>query len=76
MRDHPDKLLITGEDRFLGLLADAGRTCRVNRHGSGIDRRSGSAASCPREWGRHAFYGLATQLDAFGQVTFTDPMDG
>ncbi len=76
MRDHPDKLLITGEDRFLGYSIMMGaRAALIGMAAALTDIQ----AALLRTWTNgdtHAFLRLSTQLDAFSQVTFTEPMEG
>lgn len=76
MRDHPDKLLITGEDRFLGYSIMMGARAALIGMGAAL---TDIQAALLRAWTNgdtHAFLRLATQLDAFSQVTFTAPMEG
>ena len=47
LRQHPSKLLITGEDRFLGLLPPARRACRADRNGCRTSRSPGRSAASP-----------------------------
>ena len=76
MREHPDKLLITGEDRFLGYSIMMGARAALIGMGAAL---TDIQAALLRTWTNgdtHAFLRLSTQLDAFSQVTFTAPMEG
>ena len=44
LRSHPDKLLVTGEDRFLGYSVMLGARAALDRHGRGPARSPGRAA--------------------------------
>jgi 4-hydroxy-tetrahydrodipicolinate synthase len=76
MRDHPDKLLITGEDRFLGYSLMMGARAALIGMGAALTDVQAALLRAHASGDDHAFLRLSTQLDAFGQVTFTDPMDG
>ncbi|HLZ45016.1 MAG TPA: dihydrodipicolinate synthase family protein [Gemmatimonadales bacterium] len=76
LRDHPDKLLITGEDRFLGYSLMLGARAALIGMGAALtDLQAGLLqAKCAGD--TDAFLRLSTQLDAFSQVTFIPPMEG
>jgi len=76
MRVHPDKLLITGEDRFLGYSLMLGARAALIGMGSALTDIQAALLSAHAKGDEHAFLRLSTQLDAFSQVTFTEPMDG
>jgi len=76
MRDHPDKLLITGEDRFLGYSLMMGARAALIGMGAALTDVQAALLSARASADDHAFLRLSTQLDAFAQVTFTEPMDG
>jgi len=76
MRDHPDKLLITGEDRFLGYSLMMGARAALIGMGSALTDMQAALLSAHASGDDHAFLRLSTQLDAFGQATFTEPMEG
>jgi len=76
MRDHPDKLLITGEDRFLGYSLMLGARAALIGMGSALTDMQAALLSAHATGDDHAFLRLSTQLDAFGQATFTEPMEG
>jgi 4-hydroxy-tetrahydrodipicolinate synthase len=76
MREHPSKLLITGEDRFLGysLLLGA-RAALIGMGGALTDLQADLLrARAAEDWPR--FVGLSEQCDRFAQTTFIDPMEG
>ena len=76
MRDHPDKLLITGEDRFLGysLMMDA-RAALIGM-GAALTDLQVELIKARKSGDDRAFLRLSEQLDAFAQVTFQEPMEG
>jgi 4-hydroxy-tetrahydrodipicolinate synthase len=76
MRDHPDKLLITGEDRFLGYSLMMGARAALIGMGAALTDVQAALLSAHTSGDDHAFLRLSTQLDAFSQVTFTEPMEG
>ena len=76
IREHPSKLLITGEDRFLGysLLLGA-RAALIGRGAALPDLQADLVrAAVAEEWSR--FVALSELCDRFSQVTFIHPMDG
>jgi 4-hydroxy-tetrahydrodipicolinate synthase len=76
LRDHPSKLLITGEDRFLGysLLLGA-RSALIGMGAALTDLQADLVrARISEDWGR--FVSLSELCDRFGQATFTQPMEG
>lgn len=76
MRDHPDKLLITGEDRFLGYSLMMGARAALIGMGAALTDIQVRLIDAKKQGDDHAFLRLSTQLDAFGSVTFTAPMEG
>ena len=76
MKQHPDKLLITGEDRFLGysLMMDA-RAALIGM-GSALTDIQANLLTAKKSGDDRAFLRLCAQLDAFGAVTFTEPIEG
>ena len=77
IRSHPDKLLITGEDRFLGYSVMAGATARAHRDGrrpARCSRPSCSGRSATGRWER--FVALSALCDRLAQATFVEPMEG
>jgi 4-hydroxy-tetrahydrodipicolinate synthase len=76
LRSHPSKLLITGEDRFLGysLLLGA-RTALIGMGAALPDVQADLLrARAQEDWPR--FIMLSDICDRFGQATFIHPMEG
>jgi len=76
MKQHPGKLLITGEDRFLGYSLMMGARAALIGMGSALTDLQASLLQARKSGDANAFQRLSTQLDAFGAVTFTQPMEG
>jgi 4-hydroxy-tetrahydrodipicolinate synthase len=76
MRDVPDKLLITGEDRFLGYSLLLGAEAALIGMGAALpDLQAGLLrARFDQDWGR--FVQLTAVCDDFARVTFRAPMEG
>jgi 4-hydroxy-tetrahydrodipicolinate synthase len=74
--EHPDKLLITGEDRFLGYSLMLGaRAALIGMSAALTDLQAALLRACANGDDR-AFLRLSAQLDAFAQATFVPPMEG
>jgi 4-hydroxy-tetrahydrodipicolinate synthase len=71
-----DRLLISGEDRFLGYSLMMGAKCALVGLGAARPDLTAAlvAAHHDRDWA--AFHRLSALVDRFGLVTFRDPMDG
>jgi 4-hydroxy-tetrahydrodipicolinate synthase len=76
MRDHPDKLLITGEDRFLGYSLMLGARAALIGMGAALTDIQALLLRTYQAADTHAFLRLSTQVDAFSQATFVPPMEG
>ncbi len=76
MRDHPDKLLITGEDRFLGYSLMMGARSALIGMGAALTDLQAQLLDAKENGDDRAFVRLSAQFDAFGAVTFTAPMEG
>jgi 4-hydroxy-tetrahydrodipicolinate synthase len=76
MRSHPGKLLITGEDRFLGYSLMLGARAALIGMGAALPDVQADLlrAYAGREWAR--FLALSDLCDRFSQVTFVEPMEG
>jgi 4-hydroxy-tetrahydrodipicolinate synthase len=76
LRDHPSKLLITGEDRFLGYSLLLGARCALIGMGSALTDVQADLvrARVAEDWTR--FVHLSDLCDRFGQVTFIQPTEG
>jgi 4-hydroxy-tetrahydrodipicolinate synthase len=76
LRSHPSKLLITGEDRFLGYSILLGaRTALIGMGAALPDVQADLLrARAQEDWPR--FIMLSDICDRFGQATFIHPMEG
>lgn len=76
VRAHPDALLITGEDRFVGYSLMLGARAALIGIGAALTDLQ-TAMIHAFNAGNHAlFLRLSAQLDAFAQTTFVPPMEG
>src|SRR5438128_1322007 len=76
MRDHPDKLLITGEDRFLGYSLMLGARAALIGMASALTDVHADLIGSYAAGDAHDFMALAARLDRLSQVTFIAPMEG
>jgi 4-hydroxy-tetrahydrodipicolinate synthase len=76
LRSHPDKLLITGEDRFYGYSVMAGATAALIGMGAALPDAQAELlhAFRDRQWER--FVPLSALCDRLAQATFVQPMEG
>jgi 4-hydroxy-tetrahydrodipicolinate synthase len=76
LRHHPTKLLITGEDRFLGYSLLLGARAALIGMGAALpDLQADLVRACIAEdWSR--FVSLSELCDRFAQSTFIQPMEG
>jgi 4-hydroxy-tetrahydrodipicolinate synthase len=76
LRHHPDRVLITGEDRFLGYSLLMGAQSALIGMGAALtDIQAGLLAAKARgDWLR--FAQLSTICDRLGEATFRAPMEG
>jgi 4-hydroxy-tetrahydrodipicolinate synthase len=76
LRDHPTKLLITGEDRFLGYSLLLGARAALIGMGAALPDLQADLikASLSEDWAR--FVPLSELCDRFAQTTFIEPMEG
>ena len=76
LRAHPEKLLITGEDRFLGYsLLMGAKTALIGMGAALTDLQAELLrARTTENWPR--FHHLSSVCDAFAQATFVAPMEG
>jgi len=76
MRDHPDKLLITGEDRFLGYSLMMGARAALIGMAAALTDIHAALLGTFVARDAHDFMPLSERLDTFSQVTFIPPMEG
>ena len=76
LRSHPDKLFVTGEDRFLGYSIMLGATAALVGMGAALpDLQAGLLrAYAERDWA--AFHARSALCDRLAQATFVSPMEG
>jgi 4-hydroxy-tetrahydrodipicolinate synthase len=76
LRDHPDKLLVTGEDRFLGYSLMLGARAALVGMGAALpDLQAGLLrAYAAADW--PAFHALSALCDRLAEATFVPPMEG
>jgi 4-hydroxy-tetrahydrodipicolinate synthase len=76
LREHPSKLLITGEDRFLGYSLLLGARAALIGMGAALPDLQADLlrARAAQDWSR--FVLLSDLCDRFAQTTFIDPMEG
>ena len=76
MRRHPDKVLVTGEDRFYGYSVMAGATAALIGMGAALPDVQAELLHAwrDRQWDR--FVELTAICDRFAQATFVEPMEG
>jgi 4-hydroxy-tetrahydrodipicolinate synthase len=76
LRDHPSKLLITGEDRFLGYSLLLGARSALIGMGAALPDLQADLvrARTAEDWTR--FVVLSELCDRFAQTTFIEPMEG
>ncbi|HEX9611823.1 MAG TPA: dihydrodipicolinate synthase family protein [Gemmatimonadales bacterium] len=76
MRDYPEKLLITGEDRFLGYSLLMGARSALIGMGAALTDRQARLLHAARDADWPTFLTLTSLLDAFASTTFKTPVDG
>lgn len=76
LRDYPAKLLITGEDRFLGYSLLLGARSALIGMGAALPDLQADLvrARVAEDWSR--FVALSELCDRFAQTTFIEPMEG
>ena len=76
IRSHPDKVLITGEDRFYGYSVMAGATAALIGMGAALPEAQAELLQAfrDRQWER--FVTLSALCDRLAQATFVEPMEG
>ncbi|HYL22633.1 MAG TPA: dihydrodipicolinate synthase family protein [Gemmatimonadales bacterium] len=76
MRDHPEKLLITGEDRFLGYSFTMGARAALIGLGAALTNVQLGMIESFRTGDFGKFVKLAGLCDRFASATFVPPMEG
>ena len=76
MRSHPDKLLVTGEDRFLGYSLMAGAEAALVGLGAAVPKLSAELLHAHRMHDAVRFMELSGAVDRFAEATFCEPMNG
>jgi 4-hydroxy-tetrahydrodipicolinate synthase len=76
VRQHPDKLLITGEDRFLGYSLMAGAEAALVGLGAAVPKLSAELLHAHRMHDAVRFIELSGAVDQFAEATFCEPMNG
>jgi 4-hydroxy-tetrahydrodipicolinate synthase len=76
MRSHPGKLLITGEDRFLGYSLMLGARGALIGMGAALPDLQAGLLRAYAEGDWPGFMKLSEVCDRFSQVTFVPPMEG
>jgi 4-hydroxy-tetrahydrodipicolinate synthase len=76
LRSHPDKLLITGEDRFLGYSVMAGATAALIGMGAALPDLQAELLHAWRDRQHERFVALSALCDRLAQATFVEPMEG
>ncbi|HUR94067.1 MAG TPA: dihydrodipicolinate synthase family protein [Gemmatimonadales bacterium] len=76
MRSHPDKLLITGEDRFLGYSVMLGARAALVGMGAALPDLQAELlqAYAAQDW--PTFHARSAECDRLAEVTFVAPMEG
>jgi 4-hydroxy-tetrahydrodipicolinate synthase len=76
MRDHPDKLLITGEDRFFGYSLLMGARAALVGMGAALTDLQVRLLHAVRDRDWPTVFSLTSLLDAFASTTFKAPVEG
>jgi 4-hydroxy-tetrahydrodipicolinate synthase len=76
IREMPDKLLVTGEDRFLGYSLLLGADAALIGMGAALTDVQAALLSARRDADWPRFVRLAAACDDFARATFRPPMEG
>ena len=76
VRRHQGKLLVTGEDRFLGYSLMMGATVALVGMGAALTDLQARLLESHAKSDWTNFVRLSETCDAYGQATFTEPMEG
>ncbi len=75
-RQHPDRLILTGEDRFLGYSVMMGADGALIGMASAVPALATSLFHARNQEDPARFLALTRAADAFGMATFAEPMEG
>lgn len=76
VRAHPGKLLITGEDRFLGRSLELGAESALIGMGAALTGMQARLLAAHQAGRAEEFARLSAQCDRFADATFVPPMEG
>lgn len=76
VKTHSDRVLITGEDRFLGYSLMLGAESALIGMGSALTGMQARLLAAHRAGDLAEFHRLSDRCDRFGQATFIAPMEG
>ena len=76
LRAHPDKLLVTGEDRFLGYSVMLGARAALVGMGAALPDLQAGLLHAYRDQDWAAFHARSAACDRLAQATFVPPMEG
>jgi 4-hydroxy-tetrahydrodipicolinate synthase len=76
LRAYPDKLLVTGEDRFLGYSLMAGARAALVGMGAALTDLQARLIAAHAAGDAATFLRLSSLVDAFGVATFAKPLEG
>jgi 4-hydroxy-tetrahydrodipicolinate synthase len=76
VRSHPDKVLITGEDRFMGYSLMMGARSALVGMGAALTDIQARMLAAYGARDVPTFLRLSSLMDAFGVATFTKPLEG
>lgn len=76
IREYPGKLLITGEDRFLGYSLTMGARCALIGMGAALTDVQAHLMRCFAQGDFSGFVHLSGVCDRFAQATFEAPIEG
>lgn len=76
MQHHPDKVLVTGEDRFLGYSIMLGARAALIGMGAALPDMQAELLRAWRDRDYARFVARSAECDRLAQVTFISPMEG
>jgi 4-hydroxy-tetrahydrodipicolinate synthase len=76
VKSHADRVLITGEDRFLGYSLMLGAESALIGMGSALTGMQARLLAAHRAGDLAEFHRLSDRCDRFGQATFVAPLEG